>query len=157
MVPDSSISFKWFLISSTNGGGIHLKRGIMSYFLLYAQWNGYSLTLLDPTRTHHGIQPGAGKLHPLALGSTNPGHFKSNSSNNFPCLCLTISLGVWESCDSSAHSHNCSPSGFQAQAMQLLPWRLRFSYGGFMSMLYCSVPLQLLSYCLSSILCMYSV
>ena len=41
--------------------------------LLYALWNRYSLTLLDPERTHHSIQPGANKLHPLALGSTNPG------------------------------------------------------------------------------------
>ena len=36
---------------------------------------------------------------------------KSNSSNNLPYLCLTVSLGVWESWDLSAPSHNCSPSG----------------------------------------------
>ena len=36
---------------------------------------------------------------------------KSNSSNNLPCLCLTVSLGVWELWDSSAPSSNCSSSG----------------------------------------------
>ena len=37
--------------------------------------------------------------------------FKSNLLNNFPCHCLTVSLGVWESWDSSAPSSNCSPLG----------------------------------------------
>ena len=36
---------------------------------------------------------------------------KSNLSNNLPCLCLPVSLGVWEAWDSSAPSSNCSPSG----------------------------------------------
>ena len=32
---------------------------------------------------------------------------KSNSSNNFPCLCLTVSLGVWKSVDLPIPS--CNP------------------------------------------------
>ena len=36
---------------------------------------------------------------------------KSNSTSNLPCLCLTLSLGVWGSWDSSAPSRNCSFSG----------------------------------------------
>ena len=35
----------------------------------------------------------------------------SNSSNNLPCLCLMVSLGVWRSWDLSASSSNCSSSG----------------------------------------------
>ena len=33
---------------------------------------------------------------------------KSNLSNNFPCLCLTVSLGVWKSADLPISS--CNPS-----------------------------------------------
>ena len=48
--------------------------------------------------------------------SANPGVpesrlLKSNLLNCLPCLCLTVSLGVWESWDSSAPSSNCSLSG----------------------------------------------
>ena len=89
MAPDSNISFKWFLTSSTiSGGGIHLNHSLkgvssvtfiicsvewvqpnsagsnesMSWYLarLYVLWNGYNLTLLDPMRACHGIWPGAG-------------------------------------------------------------------------------------------------
>ena len=47
---------------------------------------------------------------------------KSNSSNNFPCLCLTVSLGVWKSADLPIPSCNPSDSGVLALAMQLPPW-----------------------------------
>ena len=36
---------------------------------------------------------------------------KSNSSNNFPCLYLTVSLGVWKSVDLPIPS--CNPLGFR--------------------------------------------
>ena len=57
-----------------NSSKLFFKGSIISYFYYYMFCgNVYSLTLLDPTRTHHGIQPGAGKLHLPALGSKNPG------------------------------------------------------------------------------------
>ena len=40
------------------------------------------------------------------LGAQESRPLKSNSLNNLPCLCLTVSLGVWEFWDSSAHSSN---------------------------------------------------
>ena len=81
---------------------------------------------------------------------------KSSSSNNLPCLCLTLSLGVWGSWDSSAPSSNCSSSGGWAQVMQLPPWPPGFSSGGSVSMQCCSLWPQLLSYCLASTWCVCS-
>ena len=50
------------------------------------------------------------------------------------------------------------PQGVQAQAMQLLPWPLGFFFQRvFVHRWYCSIPLQLLSYCLSLTQCMCSV
>ena len=46
-----------------------------------------------------------------SLGAQESRPLKSNSSNNLLCLCLTVSLGVCGSWDSSAPSSNCSPSG----------------------------------------------
>ena len=53
---------------------------------------------------------------------------KSNSSNNLPCLCLMVSLGVWGSWDSSAPSSNCSSSGGSCtgNAATTLPTRVFF-------------------------------
>ena len=54
-------------------------------------------------------------------------------------------------------SFNFSPLGVQAQEMQALPWPWVFSSKGFAGGWYCSVPPQLLSYCLSLTWCMCSV
>ena len=82
---------------------------------------------------------------------------KPNSLNNFPCLHLTVSLGVGESQGLSALLAIPHPQGVQAQAMQLLPWPLGFSFRGSASMLCYSVPPQLLFYCLFSTQCTCSI
>ena len=93
--------------------------------------------------------------------STNSGvqesrPLKSNSSNNFPCLCLTVSLGVWKSVDLPIPS--CNPSDLGGS------WHWQCSchpghrfFGGSVGMQCCSVPLQLPFYCPFSTRCMYSV
>ena len=77
MAPDSNISFKLFLTSSTISAGNlskpFFKRGIISHFYYMLCGSEYNLTLPDPMWTHHGIWPGAGKQHQPALGSTSPG------------------------------------------------------------------------------------
>ena len=109
IVPNSNISFKWFLTSSTNGGGIHLNcslKGVSSvtFMICSVEWvqpNSagsnentlwYSARSQQATSANSGIQ----ESRPL----------KSNSLNNLPCLCLTLSLGVWKSGDSLVPSWN---------------------------------------------------
>ena len=46
-----------------------------------------------------------------SLGAQKSRPLKSNSSNNLPCLCLMVSLGVWGLWGSSAPYSNCSSSG----------------------------------------------
>ena len=114
MAPDSNISCRWLLISSTNRGGILLNcslKGVSSvtFMVCSMEWvqpnsagsNGNTSWYL--TRSQHAVSASSG------LQESRP--LKSNSSNNLPCLCLTVSLVVWESWDSSAPSSNYSPSG----------------------------------------------
>ena len=75
-----------------------------------------------------------------SFGAHESRPLKSNSSNNLPCLCLMVSLGVWGSWGSSAPSSNCTSSGVWAQATLLLPWPLGFSSRGSVSMPCCSLP-----------------
>ena len=46
-----------------------------------------------------------------SYGAKESRPLKSNSSNNLPCLCLTVSLGAWGSWGSLAPSSSCTPSG----------------------------------------------
>ena len=77
MAPDSNISHRWFQTSSTNCRGICLNHSLKEchpLLLLCVLWSGYNPTLLDPTRTHHGIWPGASGQHLPAWGPKNPSH-----------------------------------------------------------------------------------
>ena len=74
---------------------------------------------------------------------------KSNLSNNLPCLCLTVSLGVWGSWDSSDHPAIALCQGVWAEAMQLLPWSLGISSGG--SVLFLTTTTAFLLPCLNSV------
>ena len=110
MVPDSNISFKWFLTSSTNGGGIHLNcslKGVSSvtFMICSVEWvqpnsagsnenmSWYLARSQQATSANSRVQES--RL------------LKSNSSNNLPCLCLTVSLGIWKSGDLLVPS--CNP------------------------------------------------
>ena len=114
MVPDSNISFRWFLTSSTSGGGIHLNcslKGVSSvtFMICSMEWvqpnsagsNKNTLWYLARSWQAASASSGVQESRPL----------KSNSSNNLPCLCLTASLRVWKSGDSLVPSYNPSDSG----------------------------------------------
>ena len=159
MAPDSNISFKWFLTSSTNGSGIHLNpslKGVSSVTFIICSVEWVQPNSAGSSENTSWYSAKSQHAAPASSGVQESRLLQSNSLNNFPCLCLTVSLGVWESWDSSTPSSNCSPSGVQAQAMQPLPWPLGFSFGGSASMPCYSVPPQLLFYCLSSTWCMCS-
>ena len=120
MAPDSNISFKWFLTSWTNGGRIHLNHSLkgvssVTFIICSMEWvlpnsagsNENTSWYLARSQWAASASSGVQESRPL----------RSNSLNNFPCLCLTVSLGVWESWDSSAPLAIAHPQGVQAQAI----------------------------------------
>ena len=74
---------------------------------------------------------------------------RSNSSNNLPCLCLTVSAEVGELWDSPTFSSNFSPLGGSGTGNATTTLATGVFFKGFVGRQYCSVPPQLLSYCLS--------
>ena len=111
MAPDSNISHRWLLTSSTNRGGIHLNcslKGVSSvtFMICSVEWvqpysagsNKNMSWYLARSQCAVSASSGVQESRPL----------NSNSLNNLPCLCLTVSLGVWELWDSSTLCTNCS-------------------------------------------------
>ena len=109
MVPDSNISFKWFLTSSTSCGGIHLNhslKGVLSvtFMICSVEWvqpnsaGSNENTLWYSARSQQATSANSGVQEYRLL--------KSNSLNNLPSLCLTDSLGVWKLEDSLVLSHH---------------------------------------------------
>ena len=100
IAPDSSISCRWFWTSSTRGGGIHLNHSLkglssVTFIVCSVEWvqpnsmgsNGNMSWYLAKSQQAASASLGGQESNPL----------KSSSSNNFPCLCLTVNLGVWGS------------------------------------------------------------
>ena len=151
MVPDSNISFKWFLTSSTISGGIclnHSLKGVLSvtFIICSVEWVQPNSARSNKNTSWYLARSwwagsASSRVHESRL-------LRSNSSNNLPCLCLTVSAGVGELWNLPAFSSNFSPWGVQAQVMQLLPWPQVFSSEEFVGKQCCSVPPWLLSYCL---------
>ena len=114
IVPDSNISHRWFQTSSTNGGGICLNcslKGVSSITFIIC-----SMEWVQPNSTGSNENTSWYLARSWQAASDSSGaqesrSLKSNSSNNLPCLCLMVSLGVWRSWESSAPSSNCSSSG----------------------------------------------
>ena len=99
MVPTSGISWKWLWTSSTKGGGICLNcslKGVSSvtlitYLVMWVQpisVGSNKKTLWYSAKSHSGAESANSRGH-----DSNP--HRSSSSNSFPCLCLTVNLGVW--------------------------------------------------------------
>ena len=112
--PDSNISFKWFLTSSTSGGGIRLNHSLkgvssVTFMICSVEW----------------VQPNSARCNENTLwylarswqaASANSRVQESRPLNLIhqtilPCLCLTLSLGVWKSGNLSVPSHNPSYLG----------------------------------------------
>ena len=111
MAPDSNISHRWFLTSSTNGGGIHLNCSLkevssVTFIICSVEWvQPNSAGSNENTSWYLARSWWAAST---SLGAQESRPLKCNFSNNLPCLCLTVSLGVWGSWDSWAPSSNCS-------------------------------------------------
>ena len=101
-------------LNSTNGGGIHLNHSLkgvssVTFMVCSMEWVQPNSAGSNENTSWYSARSQHAESASSEVQESRP--LKSNSSNNLPCLCLTVSLGVWESWDSSAPSTNCSPSG----------------------------------------------
>ena len=71
----------------------------------------------------------------------------SDLSNNFPCFCLTVSLGVWKSVDLPIPSYNPSDLGGPGTGNGAAALATGVFSRGSVGMRCCSIPLQLPFYC----------
>ena len=111
---DSNISCRWFQTSSTNGGGIHLNhslKGVSSITFIMCL-----MQLVQPNST--GSNDNTSWYWPRSQWAASASSqaqeskpLKSDSSNNLPCLCLTVNLGVWGPWGLSIPSCNWASSG----------------------------------------------
>ena len=95
IVPDSSISCRWFQTSSTSSGGICLNRSLkeassVTFIVCSLEWvqpksTGSNNTSWYLTRSWWAASASSGGQE------SNP--LKSSSSNSFQCLGLTVNLG----------------------------------------------------------------
>ena len=114
MAPDSNISHRWLLTSSTNGGGIcvnHFLKGVslVTFIVCSVEWVQPNSNASNKNTSWYSAKSQHAASASSGIQESRP--LKSNPSNNLPCPCLTLSLGVWESQDSLATSSNCLPSG----------------------------------------------
>ena len=113
--PDSSISHRWFQTSSTNSGGIYMNhslKGVSSATFYHVfgrvgaaqfcgvQWKHIVVLGQEPVGGIYQLQ------RPRIQPHSNPVHWIV-----FPCLCLTVNLGVWGSWGLSTPSCNWASVG----------------------------------------------
>ena len=160
MALDSNISFRWFLTSSTIGGGIHLNHSLkgvllVTFIVCSVEWVQPSSNGSNENMSWYSARSQWAAFANSGAHESRP--LKSSSLNSLPCLCLTFSFGVWKS--GLYHFYLASSWTREAQALAL--WVLHWPWGsffeGFVGRWYYSTPLWLLFYCPSSIQCMYSV
>ena len=143
IAPDSSISCRWFWTSSTRGGEIclnHSLKGVSSvtFIVCSVEW-----VQPNSTGSNENISWYLAKSWPVAsasLGGQESKPLKSSSSNNFPCLCLTVNLGVWGSWDSSPLLQLCLNWWFWHWGCCHFPGHQGFPFGGSVGKPYCSLP-----------------
>ena len=98
IAPDSSISCRWFQTSSTNGGGIHLNcslNGVSSlpFIVCSIEWVQPNSTGSNENMSWYSAR--SWQVASASSGAQESNQLKSNSSSSLPCLCLTVSQGVW--------------------------------------------------------------
>ena len=96
MAPDSSISFRWLLTSSTISGGICLKRslnGVSSVTLMVCsvEWVHPS-SMLGPMKIHHDTRQGAGRPFTPIRGPMSPSHLNLTHQTVYLAFALSLTL-----------------------------------------------------------------
>ena len=157
IVPDSSISCRWFWTSSTSSRGICLNHSLkrvssVTFIICLVEWVQAN-SVGSNENTCHGTQPGAGGQHQPAPGAKNTTH-----SN--PVHWIISHAFAWQSIWGYKDSGACQPPPATeltqvvwAPGVLLLPWPLGFSFGGSAGKLYCSLPPWLPFYFLASTMC----
>ena len=95
IVPDSSISHRWFWTSSTSSGGIclnHSLKGVLSVTFIMC-----SIEWVQPNYagSSKNMSWYLARSWWVVSASMESSPLKSNSANSLPCLCLTVNLGAW--------------------------------------------------------------
>ena len=113
MAPDSNISLRWFLTSSTIGGEIHLNHSLkgvssVTYMVCSVEWVQPNSARSNENMSWYSARSRQAASANLGAHESRP--LKSSSSNNLPCLCLTVSLGAWGAGQVSFST--CELSGF---------------------------------------------
>ena len=98
IAPDSSISCRWFQTSSTRGGGIclnHSLKGVSSatFIVCLVDWVQPNSAGSNENSSWYLAKSWWAASASSDGQESNP--LKSSSLNSFPCLCLTVNLGVW--------------------------------------------------------------
>ena len=156
IVPDSSISHRWFQSSSTSSRGICLNcslKGVSSvtFIMCSVEWIQPDSTGSNENMSWYLARSWQAVSASSGGQGSNP--LQSSSLNSFPCLCLTVNLGVWGSWGSSSSSCNwvslgSSGTGSTATALPtgVFFWRV-------CGKPYCSLPPRLPFYFLASAVC----
>ena len=134
MVPDSNTSFKWFLTSSTISSGIclnHSLKGVLSVTFIICSLEWVQSNSARSNKNTSWYSARSWRAVSASSGVQESRLPKSNSSNNLPCLCLTVRAGVGELWNLPASSSKFYLWGVQAQVMWLPPWPQGSSSEGF--------------------------
>ena len=160
MAPASNISHRLFQTSSNNSRGIclnHSLKGVSSFTFIMCsvEWvQPNSAGSNENTWWYLAMSQQAASAN---LGAQEPKPLKSNSSNNLPCLCPTVSLGGMGTLGLIYPSCNWASLGGSSTGNATTALATGFSFRGSGSKLYCSLPTQLHFYFLVSIWYMCSV
>ena len=97
-MPESNISDRCIWTSSTNGSGIHLKCSLNGVSLVHlttclVEWVQPSLLGSREKTLWYSAKRDWAESASLCGQDSNP--LRSNSSNNFSCLCFMVNLGRW--------------------------------------------------------------
>ena len=98
IVPESNMSHKCLQTSSTKGGGICLNqslKGLSSVTLITCSVESVQPSSLGSSEKTSWSLAKRDQVEATSSGGQDSNLLRSNSSNNFSCLCFTVSLGVW--------------------------------------------------------------
>ena len=101
---DSSISHRSFETSSTRGGGIHLNhssKGVSSVTFIMRSVEWVQASSMGSNKNTLWYSAKSWQVPSASYRGQESNPLKSSSSNNFPCLCLTVNFGVLGSWGSS--------------------------------------------------------
>ena len=124
MAPDSNISLRWFLTSSTIGGGIclnHSLKGVSSvtFMVCLVEWVQSSSAGSNENTSWYSARNQQASSANSGVHVSKP--LRSNSSNSLLHLCLIINFGVWGQNLHCLPFANSWAQGVQAQVAQILP------------------------------------